>query len=84
MNEFEPPQDLIRNVEIVDTTGREGLQTPLLEDNYKYYLTAEDKLEIYRGLMAYGVCHFEVFSPVVNGIELSDIGIIFNARKQHE
>jgi isopropylmalate/homocitrate/citramalate synthase len=40
-----------RPLEIIDTTLREGQQTSLLHDHYKYFFTNTDKAEILRALM---------------------------------
>ena len=36
-----------RPLEIIDTSLREGQQTSLLHDRYKYYFTIEDKQELF-------------------------------------
>jgi homocitrate synthase len=62
-----------RTLEIVDTTLREGQQTSLLHDHYKYYFTPQDKEEILRALILYGVKFVEIFAPVVSPQEAEDI-----------
>ena len=44
-----------RPLEIIDTTLREGSQTSLLHDHYKYFFTQDDKIEIARDLITFGV-----------------------------
>lgn len=55
---------------IIDTTFREGQQSPLLFDLYKYKFSLEDKKSLLKGLLNLGVRHFEFFSPVVSEEEL--------------
>lgn len=55
-----------RPVEIIDTTFREGMQSPLIDDVNKYRLSSEERTELMRAQMEYGIRLFEVFSPVVN------------------
>ena len=61
-----------RALEIVDTTLRDGQQTSLLHDHYKYYFTRADKEEILRALIIYGVKFVELFAPVVSPQEHED------------
>ena len=61
-----------RALEIVDTTLREGQQSPLLHDYEKYYFTQQDKLDILRGLTLFGVKFVELFAPVVSPRERED------------
>ena len=62
-----------RPLELVDTTLREGQQSPLLHDYRKFYFSRQDKLDILRALMLYGVKFVEVFSPVVGPREAEDL-----------
>jgi homocitrate synthase len=62
-----------RPLEILDTTLREGQQTSLLHDHYKYYFTQQDKQEILRALILYGVKFVELFAPIVSPQEAEDI-----------
>ena len=48
-----------RGLEIIDVTLREGQQSPLLHDQYKYFLNSQDKREIVRALILYGVKFIE-------------------------
>lgn len=62
-----------RPLEIIDTTLRDGLQSPLWDDYKKFYPTLENKLNITEALMRYGIRFFEVFSPVVSSREAIDL-----------
>lgn len=53
-------------VDVVDTTFREGQQSPLLFDVYKYHFSLEDKKKLFSALVRLGVSRFELFSPVVS------------------
>lgn len=57
---------------IVDTTLRDGQQSPLLFDTYTYRFSLDDKKILIDGLIKLGVTYFEFFSPVVNDNEKSD------------
>ncbi|MDP4011567.1 MAG: pyruvate carboxyltransferase [Candidatus Roizmanbacteria bacterium] len=57
---------------IIDTTFRDGQQSPLMFDTYKYRFSLEDKIILANGLMELGVDRFEFFSPVVSTIERED------------
>ncbi len=61
-----------RPLEIVDTTLREGQQSPLLHDYGKYYFSRQDKQDILRALILYGVKFVEMFAPVVSPGEAED------------
>lgn len=69
-----------RNFEIIDTSLREGLQSPLLDDIGKYNLSSEERIELALAQMKYGVRFFEVFSPVVNEKEGSYLSGLIKAR----
>lgn len=56
----------------VDTTLRDGQESPLLFDTYKYYFTLEEKKQIVEGLIKLGVSFLEFFSPVVSEVEKRD------------
>ena len=71
-----------RGLEIIDTTLRDGTQTPLLHDHYKYFFTTEDKIEILRALIVYGVKFIELFSPVVSQQEAEDWQTLRQARDE--
>jgi homocitrate synthase len=65
-----------RPLEIIDTTLREGQQTSLLHDHYKYFFTRADKEEILRALIIYGVKFVELFAPVVSQHERDDFAAL--------
>jgi len=65
-----------RPLEIIDTTLREGSQTSLLHDHYKYFFTQNDKIEIVRALIVYGVKFIELFAPIVSSQERDDFAAI--------
>jgi len=55
---------------IIDTTLREGQQSPLLFDSRKYRFDLEDKKNLVNALIRLGVSHIEFFSPRVIGKSL--------------
>jgi len=57
---------------VIDTTFRDGQQSPLMFDSYKYRLTLEDKKSLIFGLIKLGVRDFEFFSPIVSKSEYED------------
>ncbi len=59
-------------VDFVDTTFRDGQQSPLMFDAHKYRFNLDDKKALAQGLIALGVRHLEFFSPVVNDDERND------------
>jgi homocitrate synthase len=71
-----------RLLEIVDTSLREGQQTSLLHDHYKYYFTAQDKEELLRSLILYGVKFVELFAPNVSSRETEDVQALRAARDE--
>ena len=71
-----------RKLEIIDTTLREGSQTSLLHDHYKYFFTTADKIEIVRSLILYGVKFIEMFAPNVSPQEAVDFAAIKEARDE--
>jgi len=71
-----------RGLEIIDTTLRDGTQSPLLHDHYKYFFTTEDKIEIVRALILYGVKFIELFAPIVSQREAADWQAIKEARDE--
>lgn len=64
---------------IIDTTLRDGQQSPLLFDSQKYRFSLEDKKSLVNGLVQLGVRHLELFSPIVGKAEAID----FLALKQY-
>jgi len=71
-----------RPLEIIDTTLREGSQTSLLHDHYKYFFNQNDKMEIARGLIVYGVKFIELFAPIVSPRERDDFAAIKSVRDE--
>lgn len=71
-----------RELEIVDTTLREGSQTSLLHDHYKYFFSQTDKMEIVRALIIYGVKFIELFAPIVSPKERDDLAAIQSVRDE--
>ncbi len=65
-----------RPLEIIDTTLREGQQSSLLHDHHKYFFTTQDKEEIARALILYGVKFIELFAPNVSAQEAADWDVI--------
>ena len=57
---------------IIDTTLREGQQSPLLFDSFKYFFTLEEKKQILRGLLKLGIEMIEFFSLIVSQKEPND------------
>jgi homocitrate synthase len=71
-----------RQLEIVDTTLREGSQTSLLHDHHKYFFSQADKMEIVRALIVYGVKFVELFAPIVSSQEQDDLVAIQSVRDE--
>lgn len=71
-----------RELEIIDTTLREGAQTSLLHDHFKYFFGQQDKVEIVRALIVYGVKFVELFSPIVSPRERDDLAAIQAVRDE--
>jgi homocitrate synthase len=69
-----------RPLEIIDTTLREGQQTSLLHDYYKYYYTQQDKIDIIQALILYGIKFIELFAPIVSPQEAEDFQAIKEKR----
>ncbi len=69
-----------RALEIIDTTLRDGQQTSLLHDHYKYFFTRADKEEILRALIIYGVKFVELFAPLVSPQEREDWAALRSVR----
>jgi homocitrate synthase len=63
----------MKPIEIVDTTFRDGQQSPLLFDTEKYRFSLEEKKLLLEGLIELGITHFEFFSPVVGMAEAQDV-----------
>lgn len=71
-----------RQLEIIDTTLREGSQSSLLHDHYKYFFNQNDKVEIARALIVYGVKFIELFAPIVSPQERDDFAAIKAVRDE--
>ncbi|MBE7472416.1 MAG: pyruvate carboxyltransferase [Anaerolineales bacterium] len=71
-----------RPLEIIDTTLREGSQSSLLHDHYKYFFNQNDKVEIARALIVYGVKFIELFAPIVSPQERDDFAAIKAVRDE--
>ncbi len=71
-----------RPLEIIDTTLREGSQSSLLHDHYKYFFNQDDKVEIVRSLIIFGVKFIELFSPNISPREQDDFAAIKAARDE--
>jgi homocitrate synthase len=71
-----------RDLEIIDTTLREGSQTSLLHDHYKYFFNQMDKMEMVRALIIYGVKFIELFAPIVSPQERDDLAAIQSVRDE--
>ncbi len=59
-------------IELIDTTLRDGQQSPLLFDSKKYLFSLDDKKKILEILIKLGVKYFELFSPIVSQKEKKD------------
>ncbi len=57
---------------IIDTTFRDGQESPVLFDTYKYRFNVNDKKQLLAGLIKLGIRYFEFFSPVVSRAEKND------------
>ncbi len=77
-----PKEYAPRPVEFIDTTLRDGLQSPLWHDTGKIYPTRQDKLDITEALLRYGVRFIEVFSPIANEREKDDLGFIIAQKNE--
>jgi len=71
-----------RPLEIIDTSLREGSQSSLLHDHYKYFFTQHDKMEIARNLIVYGVKFIELFAPTVSPQERDDFAAVKAVRDE--
>jgi len=71
-----------RKLEVLDSTLREGSQTSLLHDHFRYSFNRNDKVEIARALIIYGVKFLEMFAPVVGPREREDFEAIRAVRDE--
>ncbi len=78
--QFTFDQYQLRGLEIIDVTLREGQQSPLMHDHFKYFLDTQDKREIVRALILYGVKFIETFAPNVSAREAEDFAAIKEMR----
>jgi homocitrate synthase len=81
-NSFQFKNYRSRPLEIIDTTLREGSHTSLLHDHYKYFFNQNDKMEIARALILYGVKFIELFAPTVSPQERDDFAAIKAVRDE--
>lgn len=56
----------------IDTTLRDGQQSPLLFDSYTYQFSLNEKKKLVDGLIKLGIRYLEFFSPVVSKTEAQD------------
>jgi homocitrate synthase len=63
---------MLKFKDFIDTTLREGQQSPLLFDTFKYHFDLKEKKQIIKSLIELGISHFEFFSPMVSDIERKD------------
>jgi len=57
---------------LIDTTFRDGQQSPIMFDTFKYRFNIHEKKKIFEALVKLGVSYFEFFSPVVAPVEIKD------------
>ena len=67
---------------LIDTTFRDGQQSPLMFDSFKYRFNINEKKKIFEALIKLGIRHFEFFSPVVSPIENKDFQELLKFSKQ--
>ena len=70
----------LRPLEIIDSTLREGAQSSLLHDYGKFFFSREDKVELVRALIIYGVKFIELFAPTVSRQERDDLAAVQETR----
>lgn len=71
-----------RPFEVIDVTLREGQQSSLLHDHNKYFFGTQDKIDITRALILFGVKFIELFAPNVSAQEAEDFEAIKVARDE--
>lgn len=69
-----------RAFEPIDTTWRDGLQSPLWNDHNRFYPTTEEMVELVEAQIRYGVRFFELFSPSVSERASQDMKAIIQTR----
>ncbi|MEI6532576.1 MAG: LeuA family protein [Candidatus Roizmanbacteria bacterium] len=57
---------------LIDTTFRDGQQSPLMFDAKKYRFTLEEKKTLLKGMLELGISCFEFFAPNVSEVEYDD------------
>jgi homocitrate synthase len=67
---------------LIDTTFRDGQQSPLMFDSFKYRFNINEKKKIFEALVKLGIRHFEFFSPAVSPIENKDFQELLKFSKQ--
>lgn len=72
----------MKRIELIDTTLRDGQQSPLLFDTGKYKFSLEEKKLIVKSLIKLGVKYIEMFSPIVGKAEEIEFKEIYNFAKQ--
>lgn len=72
-----------RPLEIIDTTFREGPQSPLYIDTKKYFLVPEERIVLTQTLYDLGVRYFEVFVPMVSPLEKESLDALKEFRETH-
>ena len=67
---------------VIDTSLRDLLQSPVLPEHGKYSVTTSERREIFKALVEYGVRYVEVFSPLVNNTEKESLTEILKLRDE--
>ncbi len=71
-----------RKFEPVDTTWRDGLQSPLWRDFGRISPSSNEVVELAVAQMRYGVRFFELFAPVIHEKAAHDLGLVIRARNE--
>lgn len=69
-------------IKIIDTTFRDGQQSPVLHYNEIYSINIEQKLELFQAMVNLGIRYFEVFSPSVSTKESDDLKVILQEKNR--
>lgn len=69
-------------IKIIDTTFRDGQQSPVLHYNEIYSINIEQKLELFQAMVNLGIRYFEVFSPSVSIKEADDLKIMLQEKNR--
>lgn len=67
-------------IKIIDTTFRDGQQSPVLHYNEIYSISLEQKLELFQAMVNLGIRYFEVFSPSVSSKEEDDLRVLLQEK----